>query len=107
LGRFGEELWNWGLGLGHPLLIAGVLVATLGWGKGTRAARWAALVLGLQAASYVLVLVLTGENVEFQAAAAPRLLGQVWPAGLLVLAAWLRAPEEVASPASGKLRLRR
>ena len=97
---FGEsvnELWNLGIGIGHPLLILGVLAFGLRFAPLHRVWNLAAAVIGCQMLGYLAAYLLTPADLNWQLGTSMnRLLAQVWPSILLLFFMALRPPESPA-----------
>jgi len=93
-GELFKELWNMGIGAGHPLLILGVLGFGLRFAPLSRIWKIAAAVVGIQILSYFGAYLITPNDFKWQLSTSMnRLLAQVWPSMLLLSFMALRPPE--------------
>jgi hypothetical protein len=93
-GEFFNELWNMGIGAGHPLLVLGVLGFGLRFSPVSRIWKIAAAVVGIQIVSYFGAYLVTPNDFKWQLGTSMnRLLAQVWPSILLLFFMALTPPE--------------
>lgn len=93
-GQFLTDLWNMGIGAGHPLLILGVLGFGLRFAPVSRIWKIAAAVIGCQIVGYFGAYLITPNDVQWQLSTSMnRLLAQIWPSTLLLFFMALRPPE--------------
>ncbi|MEZ5353774.1 MAG: hypothetical protein R2762_14135 [Bryobacteraceae bacterium] len=100
LWAMGQQLYGYGLGIGHPVL----LLAVLGFGLGiarTAQPMWSRCmgILAIQFLGYLAAYVVTPNDLTFMLASTARVIGQIWPALILLLIARLNSPV-FASPES-------
>ena len=94
LGEFVKELWNLGIGAGHPILIMAVLAFGLRFRPLTRLWKITAAIIGSQLLGYFGAYLLTPADLSWQLSTSMnRLLAQVWPALLLLFFIALKPPE--------------
>ena len=96
-GELVKELWNLGIGIGHPLLMLAVLAFGLRFAPLHRVWKLAAAVTGCQMLGYLGAYLLTPADLNWQLSTSMnRLLAQVWPSILLLFFTALRPPESPA-----------
>lgn len=102
LSRIPDQLWNLGMGVGHPLLMMAVLAAGLRFALPlSREWKAAAAVIGVQLTGYLAAYLITPNDLAWQLdTSMHRLAAQVWPSMLLLFFMALRAPDSIAGAAA-------